>query len=141
MKAKGGNLKNRKEIQGFMSKVKYFKQALNMHNEELSRTIFQNYRILETVTQEILKIREDLLESDINQGKTKQSKEHITYIQNIKRQVAKVRNLIKMLSELKNDQKMWDNPKVLSESFPRKIVIYLPKIYFITRGERLNTST
>ena len=119
---KGGNLKNRKEIQSFMAKVKFFKQALNMHNEELSKAIFQNYRILETATQEILKIREDLLENDINQGKTKQSKDHIGYIQNLKKQVGKVRALIKMLAALKNDQKMWENPKVLSDSFPRKIV-------------------
>ena len=105
-----------------MAKVKFFKQALNMHNEELSKAIFQNYRILETVTQEILKIREDLLENDINQGKTKQSKDHIGYIQNLKKQVGKVRSLIKMLATLKNDQKMWENPKVLGDSFPKKIV-------------------
>ena len=109
-------MKNRKEIEGFIAKVKYFKQALNLHNNELSKAIFQNYKSLESVTQEILKIREDLLESDINQGKTKQSKQQISYLKNLKMQISKIRSLVELLNDFKTDQKMWDN-------FPRKIVL------------------
>ena len=105
-----------------MGRIKYFKQALNLHNEEVSKGVFQNYKILETVTQEILKIREDLLESDLSKGKTKRSKEQLKYLQNLKKQIIKIRSLIKLLADFKGDAKMWSNSKVLCQNFPRQIV-------------------
>lgn len=122
LKVKGKNLKNRKEIHGFLEKVNYFKEALNLHNDDLSRTIFQNYKILESVTQEILKIREDLLENAIVKGKTRQSKDHLNSLQNLKKQIQKMRSLIKLLGELKKDEQVWTDTKVLSATLPKKIV-------------------
>lgn len=122
LKVKGKNLKNRKEIHGFLEKVNYFKEALNLHNDDLSRTIFQNYKILESVTQEILKIREDLLENAIVKGKTRQSKDHLNSLQNLKKQIQKMRSLIKLLGDLKKDEQVWTDTKVLSATLPKKIV-------------------
>lgn len=122
MKNRAKNLKNRKEIHFFLEKIKNFKQALNLHNDELSRSILQNYKILEGVTREILKIREDLLENSILNGKNKQTKSQLDSLNTLKKQIEKMKSLIKLLEDLKSDQKMWTNTRVLSSTFPRKIV-------------------
>lgn len=122
MKNRAKNLKNRKEIHFFLEKIKNFKEALNLHNDELSRSILQNYKILEGVTREILKIREDLLENSILNGKNKQTKSQLDSLNTLKRQIEKMKSLIKLLEDLKSDQKMWTNTRVLSSTFPRKIV-------------------
>lgn len=95
---------------------------MTLHNDDLSQTIFQNYKILEGVTQEILKIREDLLENAIVKGKTRQSKDHLNSLQNLRKQIQKMRSLIKLLGDMKKDEQIWTDTKVLSATFPKKIV-------------------
>jgi len=45
----------------FEFKLNHFKDALDIHNEELSQNILDNYRLLEEILKEILDIKKEIV--------------------------------------------------------------------------------
>ncbi len=117
---------SRSGVLSLLERIQLFNKALTLHDEELSKVIYQNYHILETIINQLLNIRETLLEMDLNSGNLLQKRLKLKRIQDLKSQIANIKEMVNLLKGLR-DNVMWRDVRVLSNRFPSHIV----DIFFI----------
>lgn len=124
------NVNSRSGVLTLLERIQLYNKALNLHDEELSKTIYQNYHILETIINQLLNIRETLLEMDLNNGNLVQKRQKLKRIQELKAQIGNIKEMVSLLRGMR-DNVMWKDVRVLSNTFPSQIVALIFNFLFI----------
>lgn len=123
-------MNSRSGVLNLLERIQLYNKALNLHDEELSKAIYQNYHILETIINQLLNIRETLLEMDLNNGNLVQQRQKLKRIQELKAQIGNIKEMVSLLRGMRNNV-MWKDVRVLSNTFPSQIVDLIFILYLI----------
>ena len=85
---------------------------------------------METVINQLLNIRETLLEMDLNNGNLVQKRQKLKRIQELKAQIGNIKEMVSLLRGMR-DNVMWRDVRVLSNTFPSQIVALIFIFYLL----------